>query len=188
MENQRKYLSWLGDQLDYNNYEDWYKITATSFQRNQGGGLLGHHYLGSPALAVQTILSDYKWQPERFSLARKRQKSVFSIVKRLFHNDKIEWNYKHPELIFKNSGHRMEIDIFVPSQNLAIEYQGEQHFFPLKHFGGKRGLSSIQKRDKEKREACKDNGISLLEIDYTWDGKKDSLIQTITNVLESRKS
>lgn len=188
MKNQRNYLDWLGDKLGYTRYEDWYKVTTTSFRKNRGDGLLVHHYGGSPALALQTILSDYKWQPEKFSISRKRQKSIYSIVKKYFPNDKVEWNYKHSELLYKRSKKKMELDIYLPSKSLAIEYQGEQHFIPLEHFGGKERLIELQRRDKEKTEACKDNGISLIEIDYTWDGRKDSLIHIINKVLKSRKS
>jgi hypothetical protein len=32
-------------------------------------------------------------------------------------------NYKHPKLIYQDSGREMELDVFIPSLNLAFEYQ-----------------------------------------------------------------
>lgn len=56
---------------------------------------------------------------------------------------------------------RKSIDIFFPNQKLGIEYQGGQHFKPIKMFGGYEGFLKIAQRDKEKYHECKNNGIKL---------------------------
>lgn len=56
-------------------------------------------------------------------------------------------------------------DFYIPEFNLAIEYQGEQHYKEKTCFKDK--LEVIQKRDKIKKQYCKDNGIFLEEIPYT---------------------
>ncbi len=82
----------------------------------------------------------------------------------------------------------MELDAFVPSLKLAIEYQGEQHFRPLKYCGGEKGLQKRKSLDQEKRKACKKNGIILIEIDYDkWDGSRDTVIEKIEQELKSKK-
>jgi hypothetical protein len=67
----------------------------------------------------------------------------------------------------------MELDIFVESLSLAIEYQGEYHY---EGFWGGRGITnnsqeieSIQLRDRQKKDACEKLGITLIEIPFTWD-------------------
>lgn len=67
----------------------------------------------------------------------------------------------------------LRFDFYVPSQNLCIEYQGEQHYEPV-DFAGK-GIEwaemvfeENQEKDNIKRSFCKDNNIKLLEISY-WD-------------------
>ncbi len=62
--------------------------------------------------------------------------------------------------------HGQRLDIFVPSLKLAIEYQGEQHYFPLEHIGGEQGLKDRQEMDERKRLACKKLGITLIEWKY----------------------
>lgn len=39
----------------------------------------------------------------------------------------------------------MEFDLFIPSLNLAFEYQGEQHYFPTGIYGD---FEALQKRDR----------------------------------------
>ena len=55
----------------------------------------------------------------------------------------------------------LEIDIFIPSLCLAIEFQGDQHYEPFKHLGGARSLSQVIKRDARKVALCKKQGITL---------------------------
>jgi len=64
---------------------------------------------------------------------------------------------------------RQELDIFVPSLNLAIEYQGEQHFEPIDAWGGDVALQKAQQRDKEKRLKCESKGVKLIYFDHTMD-------------------
>ena len=58
------------------------------------------------------------------------------------------------------------IDIFIPSKNIAIEYQGEQHYKPVDYFGGEKAFIETQKRDKWKIDLCIKNNIKLLEWPY----------------------
>lgn len=61
---------------------------------------------------------------------------------------------------------RQRLDIFIPELNLAIEYQGEQHFKPVSIFGGNEGLLRAKERDKLKLQKCKSNKIDLIYFTY----------------------
>lgn len=61
----------------------------------------------------------------------------------------------------------LSFDFFIKDKNLLIEFQGEQHYKPIKHFGGEEKFIKQQKNDEEKRTFCKQNNYSLLEIPYT---------------------
>ena len=60
---------------------------------------------------------------------------------------------------------RQHLDIFFPDDNVAIEYQGLQHYKPVSIFGGEVGLSATQARDKRKADLCKKNHCKLIYVD-----------------------
>lgn len=61
---------------------------------------------------------------------------------------------------------RQRLDLFLPSLGLAIEYQGEQHYAALPHWGGEAGLAARRELDERKRDACARAGVRLLEWRY----------------------
>ena len=79
---------------------------------------------------------------------------------------------------------KLPFDFYIPSLNLCIEYQGKQHYQPIKFFGGVKALKKQQKRDQIKRNFCRKEGIDLLEISY-----KDfnRIEQILTNKLFQEK-
>jgi allophanate hydrolase subunit 1 len=83
--------------------------------------------------------------------------------------------YKHPQLKYPGSNLLMELDVYVPSMSLALEYQGVQHYY--KHYLWR--FEEQVMRDKEKREACKNAEIHLIEIPYWWDKSSSSLMATL---------
>lgn len=60
------------------------------------------------------------------------------------------------------------VDFYIPSKNCIIEYNGQQHYTPIEHFGGQLKFEQQQKRDNTLREYCKINNIKLIEIPYTY--------------------
>lgn len=60
-------------------------------------------------------------------------------------------------------------DFYLLGMNIAIEYQGIQHYEPVDYFGG---LPSFEKqliKDKIKLNYATSNGITLVEVPYTYD-------------------
>lgn len=57
-------------------------------------------------------------------------------------------------------------DIFLPSYNIAIEYQGQQHYEAIELFGGEESLKSNQERDERKRNLAEANGVKIVEWRY----------------------
>lgn len=63
----------------------------------------------------------------------------------------------------------LRFDFYMPHLNVAIEYQGIQHYEPIEHFGGEESLKELQKRDQIKVDYCKANHIKLYTISYKED-------------------
>ena len=76
------------------------------------------------------------------------------------------------------------LDIFIPSKKIAIEYQGEQHYKPVKRFGGETKLNSQMMRDEIVRMKCKQNGILLIEWPYYNKVTKDSVTKVFQQYLK----
>src|SRR4051812_44330056 len=84
----------------------------------------------------------------------------------------VKENYIH-ESLQGSSGRRMELDIYLPKEKLAFEYQGESHYLDIYALGNR---WRQRQRDEEKRNACTSRGITLIEIPYWWDFEIPSLI------------
>jgi len=74
------------------------------------------------------------------------------------HQKKFE-NCKNPK-----TNHKLAFDFYLPQFNTCIEYDGMQHFQPIKYWGGQEQLEKIQFRDNIKSQYCLNNNISLLRI------------------------
>jgi len=72
---------------------------------------------------------------------------------------------------------RQRLDIYIPEINLAIEYQGEQHFKAIDIFGGKEALKIAKSRDKEKSEKCIANNVAIIYFSYK-DNLSEKLVTT----------
>jgi hypothetical protein len=73
----------------------------------------------------------------------------------------------------------LKFDFYIPSKNLLVEYDGEQHF-RTGNFGrfqfSKKDLDNIQYRDKIKTNYAKNSDINLLRIKYIDLNKIDNIL------------
>ena len=60
----------------------------------------------------------------------------------------------------------LELDIYIPEEEVGVEYQGKQHYKPVEHWGGEEGLEKRQERDKKKKQLCKQHGVELVYFRY----------------------
>ncbi len=60
----------------------------------------------------------------------------------------------------------LEIDIWLPEKFLGFEFQGEQHFKPIEHWGGEKSLKNLQERDRKKSEIFKSMGYTLITVNF----------------------
>jgi len=60
----------------------------------------------------------------------------------------------------------LKFDFYLPKHNICIEYDGIQHFKPLKYFGGEKAYNKIKNNDIIKNNFCEKNNINLIRISY----------------------
>lgn len=77
----------------------------------------------------------------------------------------------------------MELDGYNFELNLAIEYNGKQHYDYIPHFhrNGQIDLIKQQERDNLKAELCKENNIYLIVVPYWIEDIDDFLIEKYNN-------
>lgn len=83
-------------------------------------------------------------------------------IKKILEENNVK--YIHQK-IFKNCKNisYLPFDFYLPIHNLCVEYDGIQHFEPIR---GELSLLNIIKNDKIKDEFCKNNNIKLLRIKF----------------------
>lgn len=110
-------------------------------------------------------LSDIRkgsWCPDCGSGARERLTRYYfeEITGSEFPKSKPIW-------LLNDRGNRMELDGFNSELSLAFEHQGEQHYQEVEHFNRrKETLATRLKDDERKRDLCKKNEITLIEVPY----------------------
>lgn len=67
-------------------------------------------------------------------------------------------------------------DFYIQSKNVLIEYNGIQHYKPVKFFGGELALKKRQLKDKDKSFIAEKLGIKLIVIPY-WEKNIEQIIR-----------
>lgn len=98
----------------------------------------------------------YKWTSEELCL---------KLTKKLYKQYNVIYQYK-PFFLRSSFGGQMSYDIFIQVLNVAIEYQGKQHFYPVDFFGGEKSFEKQRQRDIEKKELSMEYGIKLVYINF----------------------
>jgi very-short-patch-repair endonuclease len=68
-------------------------------------------------------------------------------------------------------------DFHIPSLRTLVEYDGEQHYTPIKHFGGSKEFKVTKFRDNIKTKWAEDNGFKLIRIKYTKLREIDKILE-----------
>ena len=79
--------------------------------------------------------------------------------------------YEFPDLVSKYGKHlRFDFCVFNRDGSILflIEYQGKQHYVPIKRFGGEKGYHRQVQNDRLKREYCLRHGYNLVTVPY-WE-------------------
>lgn len=74
--------------------------------------------------------------------------------------------YRFKDCIYKQS---LPFDFYIPSENMCIEFQGEQHYKIYRFKNKEKAIKKLyqtQRNDAIKKEYCLKNNIKLIEISY----------------------
>lgn len=103
--------------------------------------------------------------------------------------NKLVQKYQNLDILFEVGNktvpwlERQRFDIYIPSLNIDIEYNGHQHYMPIKYFGGELKFKEQLEKDELKRQKCKNNNCLLLELKYNY---TDEDFNNLCNQIDNR--
>ena len=166
------FVDWLRNQLQLSTLEDWYRVSLRQIDKHSHSTIFRLRGFSS---ILPEVYPDHKWdlkKLERVHLPIKAtQRYLVTLIRELFPTSEVYEEYESEELKFK-SGRKIRIDVFLPLQNLALEYHGEQHYYDIFAMGPQ---WRFVVRDEEKRFICSRRGITVIEVPYWWDNELESL-------------
>eukprot|EP00026_Physarum_polycephalum_P004215 Phypoly_transcript_04232.p1 GENE.Phypoly_transcript_04232~~Phypoly_transcript_04232.p1 ORF type:complete len:701 (+),score=132.74 Phypoly_transcript_04232:83-2185(+) len=174
----RKAFAHLETQLGITRVDDWYRVSADQIQKHVRATRTYIERMGLPALLRMVYprhpWDDSKFPPSYFKLSKQRMMKVLLAKYLLPKGTLLLENHSHNALYFEKTP--ITSDLFIPSLNLSLEYQGKQHYQSIDLFGDA-GMRSDY--DEEKKRQLEKLGITVVSIPYWWDGKPELLIERI---------
>jgi len=73
---------------------------------------------------------------------------------------------------------KLNFDFYLPEYNTCIEFDGIQHFKPIKGFGGEKSFLDGIKRDECKNKWCMENNVNLIRIKYDQISKISEILNS----------
>lgn len=116
----------------------------------------------------------------------KSQTKLYEKLKESFPNEEILFEVGNSTIDWING---QRFDIYFPKYNIAVEYNGIQHYIPIEHFGGELKFQDQLEYDKLKRKKCKENNCTLFEVKYNYTEEDyQKLVENIKNITNNYDS
>ena len=88
---------------------------------------------------------------------------LYHLLTKAFPDEKVTQHARPPWLSPQH------LDVWFPTHNIGVEYQGAQHDRPIEYFGGEEAFSRQVERDQRKRRLAAENGCQLHEVREGYD-------------------
>ena len=174
-----KFINEFKKQHNITDPSDWERVSKLQLSAAGGSGLLDKYK--SIHNILEKAFPDEDWNTVNFSSKRKKaaQRYLFQQIRKIIGNIEVVEEYIHEELA-RESGFGAEFDIYIPSLQIAIEYQGEHHYKDIPAFGP---VELYQERDIEKVTLCKKHNIHLVIIPYWTSMESDAILSQLSSQL-----
>jgi len=96
------------------------------------------------------------------------------LVRDFLDSNEIKYEAQKQFKNLRGSKKAMSFDFYLPNNHIAIEYNGIQHYEPVKFFGGSKKYHNQVEHDNKKATYCVEHSISLLVLPY-WDTDEDTI-------------
>jgi len=82
---------------------------------------------------------------------------------------------------------RQRFDIYLPEVGVAIEYQGQQHYKPVKLFGGEEGFRRTKDRDRTKKKKAKAAGVQIVEFRHDEEITERKIQERVAKAIKTQR-
>jgi hypothetical protein len=182
--NHTEAIQYLAKELGIKKCNDWYTVQYDDFDKIGIGRMPSlREYKGSFAKCIIKNIPKCKLVESKFDRSSKYEYRARRFAICIYGEKNVKHNF-YPKFL-----NGLELDIFVPNNKMAIEYNGSQHYFFNKHYHKNNKVFLDSKlRDKKKLVLCKKNNINLIVIKYdSWDGFPKSFLKIIEKHHKLRK-
>lgn len=138
-----------------------YKVISTTYKNSHEPITIEHIECGTkyPVSRANFMYRGRRCPNCASSIGEKTVKEVLMDLGVKFYEQQ-----KFEDLVYKS---KLSYDFYLPDLDILIEYQGKQHYKPIKFFGGEDAFETQLILDNLKREYAKNNSMQLVEIPYT---------------------
>jgi hypothetical protein len=164
---QYEFVRWLEDKYDLTAPSKWQGITRHFLESNHGKGLLWK-YGGSISSLLSTHYPDMEWNWNKWMLNGSSQSQWILrdfIAMLLPKKCEVEINYS-TGWMSSNGKTSIHFDVWIPSHNVAFEYQGIQHYLHTSFVHEESSLSKQNERDLFKEMDCNRKNIRLVSVPF----------------------
>eukprot|EP01114_Cavostelium_apophysatum_P014945 TRINITY_DN3988_c0_g1_i1.p1 TRINITY_DN3988_c0_g1~~TRINITY_DN3988_c0_g1_i1.p1 ORF type:complete len:821 (-),score=192.21 TRINITY_DN3988_c0_g1_i1:289-2751(-) len=174
--NLKKFMELASHQLGIQKLDQWYEVSVSEFEILGGGPLIASH--GTFLAMLSKAFPEHNWKPHKREKVDTKSKEILhtEVMNLLPVEVEVFMDYPHPEILHPETKKPLPLDLFIPSHRIAIIYHGEKSIQP-KHAG--KLTSAARDIFDGVRATCKKLGITLIEVPYWWDRRRESLIATI---------
>ena len=158
--------------------EKRYELDGTILPANYGSAFLSQQVFEEAKKGAFTNYDYFSYTDGKVKW--KSEFLVYQIVKKLFPAETV---YQYRPLFLKTEKGQMSYDIFISGLNIAIEYQGKQHFEPVNYFGGQESFKDNVKRDELKKHLSELNNVKLIYISYKETINEKLITEKINQIL-----
>ena len=165
-------------------HDEFQKITYNKYVKV----LDKYEKIEKPLLCQCLINPEHKWYAMSNNLRQgtgcpicKKSKGELR-VKEVLEENEIKFT---PQKYFEDCKDKnpLPFDFYLDDYNIAIEYDGTQHYFPTAFFtrdeeAAKENFEYVKAHDKIKTKYCEDNGIKLIRIPYWSFNKIEEIIKS----------
>lgn len=158
-------------------YNNKYSVTDFSFYKNSQNGFIvfkhnecGAHFKSTVHSALYGDLKCTHCEGNTSTGER--------IISMWLDRNSISYftQYGFEDCVYKR---KLLFDFYIPSHNLLIEFDGEQHYKPFDIFGGEKSFIEVQIRDNIKNNYCYEKSITLVRIKYDKINEIDDILSCL---------